>query len=154
MKKLFLLFILLVLATFGWSQSEILSDTILNKSEISAGRKQLHLMIEREQKKADVSDGVYDKMIDYNEDISKTGIISNAIFSKTNKTVAYIENNEKDDLIKRKYLGRVIDNLKLFNTDFNDGYIDIPYYAQLFDQTYYVIKGIHNKNLAAYVKKM
>ena len=153
MKKLFLLFILLVLATFGWSQTEILSDTILNKSEISAGRKQLHLMIEREQKKADVSDGVYDKMIDYNEDISKTGIISNAIFSKTNKTVAYIENNEKDDLIKRKYLGRVIDNLKLFNTDFNDGYIDIPYYAQLFDQTYYVIKGIHNKNLAAYVKK-
>ena len=153
MKKLFLLFILLVLATFGWSQTEILSDTILNKSEISAGRKQLHLMIEREQKKADVSDGVYDKMIDYNEDISKTGIISNAIFSKTNKTVAYIENNEKDDLIKRKYLGRVIDNLKLFNTDFNDGYIDIPYYAQLFDQTYYVIKSIHNKNLAAYVKK-
>ena len=153
MKKLFLLFILLELSMIGWSQSEILCDTIINKSEISAGRKQLHLMIEREQKKADVSDGVYDKTIDYNEDISKTGIISNAIFVKTNKTVAYIENNEKDDLIKRKYLGRVIDNLKLFNTDFNDGYIDIPYYAQLFDQTYYVIKGIHNKNLAAYVKK-
>jgi hypothetical protein len=64
MKKLFLLFILLELSMIGWSQSEILCDTIINKSEISAGRKQLHLMIEREQKKADVSDGVYDKTID------------------------------------------------------------------------------------------
>ncbi len=152
MKKLYLLFILLLSCVYGWSQTEILSDTIINKYGVNAGRKQLHLMIEREQKKADVSDGVYDKMIDYNEDIDKTAILSNAIFIKTNKTIAYIENNEKDDLIKRKYLGRVIENLKTFNTDFSDGYIDIQYYAQLFDQTYFVVKGLHNNNLAAYVK--
>jgi hypothetical protein len=153
MKKLYLLFILLLSCVYGWSQTEILSDTIINKYGVSAGRKQLHLMIEREQKKADVSDGVYDKMIGYNEDIDKTAILSNAIFIKTNRTIAYIENNEKDDLIKRKYLGRVIENLKSFNTDFSDGYIDIQYYAQLFDQTYFVVKGLHNNNLAAYVKK-
>jgi len=152
MKKLYLLFLLILSGVYGWSQTEILSDTIINKYGVSAGRKQLHLMIEREQKKADVSDGVYDKMIDYNEDIDKTAILTNAIFIKTNRTIAYIENNEKDDLIKRKYLGRVIENLKLFNTDFSDGYIDIQYYAQLFNQTYFVVKGLHNNNLAAYVK--
>lgn len=152
MKKYYLLLTLLLSGFYGWSQSEILADTIINKYGVSAGRKQLHLMIEREQKKADVSDGVYDKMIDYNEDIDKTAILSNAIFARTNKTIAYIENNEKDDLVKRKYLGRIIDNLKLFNTDFSDGYIDIQYYEQLFNQTFYVIKGLHNNNLAAYVK--
>ena len=152
MKKLYLLFLLILSGVYGWSQTEILSDTIINKYGVSAGRKQLHLMIEREQKKADVSDGVYDKMIDYNEDIDKTAILTNAIFIKTNRTIAYIENNEKDDLIKRKYLGRVIENLKTFNTDFSDGYIDIQYYAQLFNQTYFVVKGLHNNNLAAYVK--
>ncbi len=113
---------------------------------------QLHLMIQREQKKADASDGVHDKLIGIDEDMDKTAILSNAIFTKVNKTIAYVENNETDDMLKRKFLGRVIDNLKLFNLDFNDGYVDIVYYQNLFEYTYQIIRGLHNKNLAPYVK--
>lgn len=77
--------------------------------------------------KADIADGVYDKMIDQNGDVEKTNNLSNTIFKKTNRTIAYIENNETDDALKRKYLGRIIENLKLFNTDINDGIIDISF---------------------------
>lgn len=152
LKSLFIAVLCLFSFFYVQAQQEILSDTIINKYGVSAGRRQLHLLIERELKKVDVSDGVYDKMIDYNGDIDKTAILSNTLFKTTYKTIAYIENNEQDDMFKRKLIGRVIDNIKLFNTDFSDGYIDITYYAQLFEQTYQVIRGMHNKNLAAYVK--
>jgi hypothetical protein len=132
-------------------KAELLVDTIISPYAITAGRMQLHLMIQREQKKADASDGVKDKLVDMDGDIDKTAIVSNAIFSKVNKTIAYIENNETEDQVKRKYLGRVIDNLKSFNLDFNDGYIEVSYYRDLFEYTYQVIRGKHNKNLASYV---
>ncbi len=152
MRKLYLIFIFLLPFLHTKAQKEFLVDTVIKKYEITAGRRQLHLLIERELKKVDISDGVYDKMIDYNSDIDKTAILSNAIFTKTNRTVAYIENNEKEDQVKRKYLGQVIDNLKIFNKDFNDGYIDVNYYAILFENTYQVIRGRHNNNLSPYVK--
>ncbi|MEZ5045999.1 MAG: hypothetical protein R2831_03305 [Chitinophagaceae bacterium] len=136
----------------SFSQQEILADSVLNKYAITAGRRQLHLMIEREQKKADVVDGQYDKMISIDEDFDHTSIITNAVFTKTNKTIAYIENNETDDMVKRKYLGQVIDNLKTLNYDMNDGYIDMAYYQELFESTYQVIRGLHNKNLKPYVQ--
>lgn len=152
MKKIYCLLLILFPSLPLFAQKEVLVDTIVKKFEITAGRRQLHIMIERELKKADISDGAYDKIIDVNGDIDKTAILSNAIFTKTNRTIAYIENNEKEDLVKRKYLGRVIDNLKLFNQDYGDGYVDIPYYSTLFENTYQVIRGLHNNNLAPYVK--
>ncbi len=109
-------------------------------------------MIDRQLQKADAADGVYEKLIDRDADIDKTALLSNAIFSKTTKTIAYIENNETDDMLKRKYLGRIIENLKLFNTDINDGMVDERYYAELFEHTYQVIRGLHNKNASSYVK--
>jgi hypothetical protein len=135
------------------SNTEILADTILKKTLVTSGRMQLLLMIEREQKKADASDGVIDKLIDMDGDLDKTTIISNAIFSKVNKTVAYIENNEKDDMVKRKYLGRVIENLKLFNTDMNDGFVDVNYYNTMSENTLQVIRGYHNNNLVPYIRE-
>lgn len=135
------------------SNTEILADTILKKTLVTSGRMQLLLMIEREQKKADASDGVIDKLIDMDGDIDKTTIISNAIFSKVNKTVAYIENNEKDDMVKRKYLGRVIENLKLFNTDMNDGFVDVNYYSTMSENTLQVVRGYHNNNLVPYIRE-
>ncbi len=135
------------------SNTEILADTILKKSLVTSGRMQLLLMIEREQKKADASDGVIDKLIDMDGDLDKTTIISNAIFSKVNKTVAYIENNEKDDMVKRKYLGRVIENLKLFNTDMNDGFVDVNYYSTMSENTLQVVRGYHNNNLVPYIRE-
>jgi 5,10-methenyltetrahydromethanopterin hydrogenase len=135
------------------SNTEILADTILKKTLVTSGRMQLLLMIEREQKKADASDGVIDKLIDMDDDLDKTTIISNAIFSKVNKTVAYIENNEKDDMVKRKYLGRVIENLKLFNTDMNDGFVDVNYYNTMSENTLQVIRGYHNNNLVPYIRE-
>lgn len=148
--------LLLLLCLCEWAQAqakpEVMADTIINKYGVTAGRRQLHLMIEREQKKADVVDGVYDKLVSIDENIDNTTLISNAIFSRTNKTVAYIENNPSDDMTKRKYLGRVIDNLKLFNTDANDGYVDAAYYHTLFDNTFQVIRGLNNKNLVNYVR--
>lgn len=156
MKKVLLIVILLFGLHFislgQTGKSEILSDTILKPYSITAGRMQLHLIIQREQKKADASDGVKDKMLSINEDMDKSAIISNALFTKTNKTLAYLENNETDDLLKRKYLGRIIDNMKLFNFDFNDGYVDIYYYRDIFEYTYQVIRARHNKNLTTYVK--
>jgi hypothetical protein len=152
MKNWYLLFLLITSYCTVWAQKEVLSDTILKKYEISAGRRQLHLMVERELKRTDISDGVYDKMIDVNGDIDKSAILSNALFTKSNRTLAYIENNETDDLVKRKYIGRVLENIKIFNTDYNDGYIDVSYYASLFENTYQVIRGIRNKNLTQYVK--
>lgn len=109
-------------------------------------------MVERELKKADISDGMYDKMLDMNGDVERTAIISNALFTKSNRTMAYIENNEKDDLLKRKYIARVLDNIKIFNQDYNDGTADVTYYATLFENTYQVIRGLHNGNLNDYVK--
>lgn len=154
MKYVYLFVILLLSAVSMQAQSskEILADTILKPYAVTAGRMQLHLMIQREQKKADASDGVHDKLIGVDEDIDKTATLTNAIFTKVNKTIAYIENNQSDDMTKRKYLGRIIDNLKLFNLDFNDGYVDIPYYQNLFEYTYQIIRGLNNKNLAPYVK--
>ncbi len=152
MKQAYLLIFILFTCFVSQAQTEILSDTILKRYSVTPGRMQLHLMIQREQKKADASDGVHDKLIGIDEDMDKTAILSNAIFSKVNKTIAYVENNETDDMLKRKFLGRVIDNLKLFNLDFNDGYVDITYYQNLFEYTYQIIRGLHNKNLAPYVK--
>jgi hypothetical protein len=155
MKKWLLLFIFVFSVYFSQAQtikSEIMSDTIVNPYTISAGRMQLHLMIQREQKKADASDGVKDKLIDIEDDMDKTAIISNAVFAKVNKTIAYLENNETEDMIKRKYLGRIIDNLKLFNLDFNDGYVDVFYYKDIFEFTYQIIRNSHNKNLTTFVK--
>lgn len=156
MKKIYLLVLLFVAFASAKAQTgsgEILADTILKKSLVTSGRMQLLLMIEREQKKADVSDGVFDKTVGIDEDIDKTALATNAVFSKANKTVAYIENNEKDDMVKRKYLGRVIENLKTFNSDMNDGLIDASYYSALFETAYQVIRGLHNNNLIAYVKE-
>ncbi|MBP6624512.1 MAG: hypothetical protein KA198_05030 [Chitinophagaceae bacterium] len=152
MKQTYLLIFILFSCFVTQAQTEILSDTILKRYSVTPGRMQLHLMIQREQKKADASDGVHDKLIGIDEDMDKTAILSNAIFTKVNKTIAYVENNETDDMLKRKFLGRVIDNLKLFNLDFNDGYVDIVYYQNLFEYTYQIIRGLHNKNLAPYVK--
>ncbi|GBL36266.1 hypothetical protein EMGBS15_18610 [Filimonas sp.] len=119
MKQNFLLLFLLLNTFFSFTQSkgqnksgEILTDSILNKAAISNGRKQLLLMIEREQKKADVSDGVIDKRLDLDDDLNKSNAISEALFKKVGATVAYIENNETDDMTKRQYLGRIIENLK------------------------------------------
>jgi len=133
-------------------QVEVLTDTIQKRHMIPSGRMQILNMIDRQLQKADAADGVYDKLIDRDADIDKTALLSNAIFSKTTKTIAYIENNETDDMLKRKYLGRIIENLKLFNTDINDGMVDERYYAELFEHTYQVIRGLHNKNASSYVK--
>jgi len=154
MKKFHLLLCLIVSSFFAQAQTnEILADTILKKSMVTSGRMQLLLMIEREQKKADATDGPKDKLIDMDGDIDRTAIISNAIFGKVNKTIAYIENNETDDMVKRKYLGRLIDNLKLFNTDMNDGIVDVNYYSTLSESTYQVIRNIHNKSLIPYIRE-
>lgn len=132
---------------------EILIDTVKNRQLITSGRMQILNMIDRQLHKADAADGVYDKLIDRDADIDKTALLSNAIFTKTGKTIAYIENNETDDMLKRKYLGRIIENLKIFNNDINDGYVDEKYYADLFEHTYQVIRGMHNKNAVNYVRK-
>ena len=154
MKKFHLLLFLIVSSFLANAQTnEILADTILKKSMVTSGRMQLLLMIEREQKKADASDGPADKLIDMDGDIDRTAIISNAIFGKVNKTIAYIENNEQDDMVKRKYLGRLIDNLKLFNTDMNDGIVDVNYYSTLSETTLQVIRSLHNKNLIPYIRE-
>ena len=159
MSKFYLLILITCCSLLVKAQSpteakpEILSDTILKRNLITSGRMQLHLRIARQQNEADVTDGVYDKQIDRDGSIDKTALVSNAVFAKTNKTIAYIENNETDDMLKRKYLGRIIENLRIFNTDINDGYIDERYYADLFEHTYQVIRGLHNKNAAEYVRK-
>ncbi len=132
--------------------NEILVDTIQKRQLINSGRMQLHIMIARLQNKADVMDGVYDKLIDRDGDMNKTTLVSNAVFAVTDRTIAYIENNETDDMLKRKYLGRVIDNLKLFNNDNNDGLVDEKYYADLFEHTYQLIRGFHNHNAVDYVR--
>lgn len=134
------------------SKPEVFTDTIIKKYGVTPGRQQLILMIERELKKADIADGVYDKMIDQNGDVQKTNNLSNTIFKKTNRTIAYIENNETDDALKRKYLGRIIENLKLFNTDINDGMIEIAFYQALFENTYQIVRGVHNHTLKDYIK--
>ncbi|MCC6447093.1 MAG: hypothetical protein IT215_00200 [Chitinophagaceae bacterium] len=161
MNRIYLLFLCLTLSTMTFGQehaqdqsntNEILADTIQKRQLINAGRMQLHIMIARLQNKVDVTDGVYDKLIDRDGDINKTTLVSNAIFGVTDKTVAYIENNESDDMLKRKYLGRVIDNLKLFNNDNNDGLIDEKYYASIFEHTYQLIRGFHNHNVVDYVR--
>jgi len=149
---LLLLFLVPIAACAQDGATEVLSDTILNKGAVSSGRMQLLLMIEREQKKADAADGVHDKLIGYEDDMDKTTLLSVAVFEKVTQTVAYIENNEKEDMLKRKYLGKVIENLKGFNVDMNDGLVDPTYYSQLFEATYQVIRGLHNGNLVDYVR--
>lgn len=155
MKHLYLLCLLIfsLLDSQAQNKPEILRDTIINKYGVTAGRRQLLLMIEREQKKADVVDGQYDKLVGIDENMDRTAIITNAVFNRTNKTIAYIENNETDDMVKRKYLGRVIENLKIFNADANDGYVDVAYYQSVFEHTYQIIRGLHNGNLNEYVKR-
>jgi hypothetical protein len=132
--------------------AEVLDDTIVNRAAVTSGRMQLLLMIEREQKKADAADGVHDHIIGFDDDLDKTALLTKAVYPMVNRTVAYIENNEKDDLVKRKYLGRVIENLKTFNFDMNDGLIDANYYTQLFESAYEVIRGLHTGKLQDYIR--
>jgi hypothetical protein len=132
--------------------TEILVDTIQKRQLITSGRMQIMNMIDRQLQKADVADGIYDQLIDRDGDINKTALLSNAIFKKSAKIIAYIENNETEDMLKRRYLGRIIDNLKLFNVDISDGIVDIPFYVNLFEHTYQVIRGLHNKNTVVYVR--
>ncbi|MBK7691434.1 MAG: hypothetical protein IPJ31_10045 [Bacteroidetes bacterium] len=155
----FSLFICCMLLSFGANaqttasvSTEILVDTIQKRHLITSGRMQIMNMIDRQLQKADVADGIYDQLIDRDGDINKTALLSNAIFKKTAKIIAYIENNETEDMQKRRYLGRIIDNLKLFNVDISDGIVDIPFYVNLFEHTYQVIRGLHNKNTVAYVR--
>lgn len=153
------LFFLCVLISF-WANAqttatvptEILVDTIQKRQLITSGRMQIMNMIDRQLQKADVADGIYDQLIDRDGDINKTALLSNAIFKKSAKIIAYIENNETEDMLKRRYLGRIIDNLKLFNVDISDGIVDIPFYVNLFEHTYQVIRGLHNKNTVVYVR--
>jgi hypothetical protein len=133
--------------------TEILVDTIQKRQLITSGRMQIMNMIDRQLQKADVADGIYDQLIDRDGDINKTALLSNAIFKKSAKIIAYIENNETEDMLKRRYLGRIIDNLKLFNVDISDGIVDIPFYVNLFEHYYQVIRGLHNKNTVVYVRK-
>lgn len=156
MRKFYLLFIFMVCAFFLKAQTkgsspEILLDTIIDRDGIPSGRLQLHLIIARAQHEADGFDGVYDLTIT-KEDQNKTHALTTAIFNKVGKTIAYIENNEPDDLVKRRYLGRVIENLKLFNTDNRDGFVDVSFYTELFEHTYQIIRGFHNDNLVNYVR--
>lgn len=160
MKKIYLLLFILLLQGMGLAiaqvdsnHTEILCDTIIKKHLITSGRMQLHNMVHRKLQQADAADGVYDQLIDRDGDIDKTALLSDAIFVKTKRTIAYIENNEMDDMLKRKYLGRVIENVKIFNKDIDDGIVDINYYVDLFEHTYQVIRGLYNNNAEVYVRK-
>lgn len=159
MMRLSLLLVPVLLAALpGFSQKgaaparEVLADSILSRKDITPGRNQLLLMVEREQKKADVSDGEIDQRLDLLDDMQLNNALSDAIFKKVNTTIAYIENNPNEDLQKRKLIGRVIENLKMLNSDLNDGQIDIPYYVSLFEHTYQVMRGLNNHNLPVYVR--
>src|SRR6187402_1263905 len=104
MTKLYLLILCICCSLFSNAQTntesptEILADTILKRQMIPSGRMQLHIKIARQQNEADVTDGVYDKLIDRDGNMDRTALVSNAVFAKTNKTIAYIENNETDDM--------------------------------------------------------
>lgn len=160
MKKIYLLLFILLIQGLGLAIAqtdsnitEILCDTIIKKHLITSGRMQLHNMVHRKLQQADAADGVYDQLIDRDGDIDKTALLSDAVFVKTKRTLAYIENNNMDDMLKRKYLGRVIENIKIFNKDIDDGIVDINYYVDLFEHTYQVIRGLYNNNAEIYVRK-
>lgn len=160
MKKIYLLLYILLIQGLGLAiaqtdsnHTEILCDTIIKKQLITSGRMQLHNLVHRKLQQADAADGVYDQLIDRDGDIDKTALLSDAIFVKSKRTLAYIENNNMDDMLKRKYLGRVIENIKIFNKDIDDGIVDINYYVDLFEHTYQVIRGLYNNNAEEYVRK-
>ena len=83
MKNLYLLSFFTFISFFAKAQTEvvpeILADTIKNRFQITAGRMQLHLMIARKQNEADVTDGVYDRLIDRDANMDKTALISHSI---------------------------------------------------------------------------
>lgn len=131
--------------------SEYLVDTIINRAAISQGRMQMHIRLAKEQNKADIIDGVYDRFIDRGGHAQQDKRLSDALFYYTDRTVAYIENNIPEDVEKRRYLARLIQTLSDFNRDIDDGLINTAYYIDMVHQTYGFIQSLHQQRYKAYI---
>jgi hypothetical protein len=131
--------------------TEYLVDTIIDKTAITQGRMQMHVRIAKEQNKADIIDGVYDRFIDRGGDVQQNKRLSDALFYYTHRTVAYIENNIPEDVDKRRYLARIIQTLSDFNRDIDDGLINTAYYIDVVHQTYGFIQSLHQQRYKAYI---
>ncbi|MBU3675598.1 MAG: hypothetical protein FGM54_00215 [Chitinophagaceae bacterium] len=140
----------------AWAQSkptERLVDTIIDRTAISQGRMQMHIRLAKEQNKADIIDGVYDRFIDRGGDTKQNKRLADALFYYTDRTVAYIENNIPEDVDKRRYLARLIQTLSDFNRDIDDGLINPNYYIDLVHETYGFIQSLHQNRYQAYINE-
>lgn len=141
-----------VLNTLAQSKpAEFLVDTIINRAAISQGRMQMHIRLAKEQNKADIMDGVYDRFVDRGGDAKQNKRLSDALFYYTDRTVAYIENNIPEDVDKRRYLARIIQTLTDFNRDIDDGLINTTYYIDMVHQTHGFIQSLHQQRYKSYI---
>jgi hypothetical protein len=131
--------------------TEYLVDTIINRSAISQGRMQMHIRLAKEQNKADIVDGVYDRFVDRGGDAKQNKRLSDALFYYTDRTVAYIENNIPEDVDKRRYLARIIQTFTDFNRDIDDGLINTAYYIDMVHQTYGFMQSLHQQRYKPYI---
>lgn len=131
--------------------TEFLVDTIINRSAISQGRMQMHIRLAKEQNKADIIDGVYDRFVDRGGDAKQNKRLSDALFYYTDRTVAYIENNIPEDVDKRRYLARIIQTLTDFNRDIDDGLINTTYYIDMVHQTHGFVQSLHQQRYKSYI---
>ena len=131
--------------------AEFLVDTIINRSAISQGRMQMHIRLAKEQNKADIIDGVYDRFVDRGGDAKQNKRLSDALFYYTDRTVAYIENNIPEDVDKRRYLARIIQTLTDFNRDIDDGLINTTYYIDMVHQTHGFVQSLHQQRYKSYI---
>ncbi len=127
-------------------------NNIPTRAYAPAGRMQLIYKIEKELRKADVSDGIIDTLLEINNTPESTNRISQVLFGDVNELIDDIEINETEETTKRIYLTQVLNNLKLFNVHVDDKNIDISYFEKLFTTTADIIKAKRNNTIATYVK--
>jgi hypothetical protein len=147
-----ILFTLLLVVGFMINYAQTSGYNKMNRSFIPAGRMQLIYKIEKELRKADVTDGLIDTLFDIENKPELSMQMADLLFSTCNETIDDIEINEKTDSSKRIYLAQVLTNLKTFNQDIDDGDFDVSYYDKLFNLTADIIKAKRNNTLVELIQ--
>jgi hypothetical protein len=128
-------------------------DTIINP--VPRNRQLFHDHIDKEQRRADVSDGQVDGMIYYGEDSTLSTMLTKAILKDIDHIQVMIENMPStgdaftDNQRKILYLQAVIDLMQRYNANIN---ADPHYYKKLVANMHDMIIAYHEGKLMEFVR--
>ncbi|MBL7717785.1 MAG: hypothetical protein JNL72_03030 [Flavipsychrobacter sp.] len=129
-------------------------DTIIN-GMIPAQRQVFHNRIEKEQRRADVSDGSVDGSIYFSEDTTLTNSLTRSILTDVDRMQALVENLEIsadpsiENEAKIRYLSAIYLMVNKYNSNLN---VEPAYYRRIVQNMRELIIADYEKRLEAYAR--